>query len=78
MPKKKKKERTDKKVLEKFAEPHYVTVAQVASRWQVSERFVRNLVQEGALQGIKIGRTIRIIPESVHDYIEISCRWAHE
>ena len=38
----------------------YVTVAELASYWRVTERTVQYQVQKGALQATRVGRSIRI------------------
>lgn len=39
----------------------HVTVAELAAYWHVSERSVQYYVQKGALRGVRVGRSIRIL-----------------
>jgi excisionase family DNA binding protein len=42
-----------------------LSVRDVATRWQMSERGVRNLVARGALRATRFGRLIRFTEEAV-------------
>ena len=37
-----------------------LTVAQLAERWQVSQRTVRRRIKEGEIRVVRIGRAVRI------------------
>ncbi len=53
--------------LETHAEP-FVTVAELAAYWRVSERSLHYHVQKGALPATRVGRTIRIRTEEARRY----------
>jgi excisionase family DNA binding protein len=44
------------------AAPHQklLTVAQLAERWQVSERTVRRMIADGRIKAVRVGRSVRI------------------
>lgn len=42
-------------------EEKYVTIAELAAYWRVSERTLRYHVQKGSLAGTKFGRSIRVM-----------------
>ena len=44
------------------------TKAELAERWDVSERTVQRLVDSGSLGAIRIGRQLRFSPEDVAQY----------
>ena len=45
------------------AAPEFVTVAEVAAAWRVSEHYVRNLIQRGELPATRVGgKLLRIRP----------------
>jgi len=46
----------------------YISVQNLAKRWNVSDSTVRRLIEEGELQGIKIRRTFKILLDSVNEY----------
>lgn len=46
----------------------YISVQNLARRWNVSDSTVRRLIEEGELQGIKIRRTFKILLDSVSEY----------
>jgi DNA binding domain, excisionase family len=50
-----------------------LTVKQVASRWQMSERHVRRLIANGMLQPHRLGRAVRIAERDMAAF-ERSCR----
>jgi excisionase family DNA binding protein len=45
--------------------PRLLTVEQTARAWQVSGRFVRDLIKRGAVPAIRIGRSVRVTRETV-------------
>lgn len=45
-----------------------LTYSEVAARLRVSEKTVRRLVESGELERVRIGRGVRITPESVAEY----------
>lgn len=45
--------------------PRLLTVEQTAGQWQVSSRFVRDLIKRGAVPAIRIGRSVRVARETV-------------
>ena len=50
-----------------------LTVPQVATRLQVSERQIRRLVKRGELRALRIGRRVLIDPRDLADFLE-RCR----
>lgn len=50
-------------------EPWLLTVEQVAALLQISESITYRLVARGELPSIKIGRAIRIVPDSLKRWI---------
>lgn len=48
----------------------YVTKEQVQERLQVSKDLVGDLIAEGKITAVKIGRCVRIEAESVERYLE--------
>lgn len=48
--------------------PAFLTVAELAARWKVSERTVRRMVERGSLRGIRIGPQLRILIEAIERY----------
>jgi len=51
-------------------ERRLLTVDQTAERLQVSSRWVRRILREGHLKGVKIGKLWRVEPEALEDYIK--------
>ena len=46
----------------------YISVQNLARRWNVSDSTVRRLIEEGELKGIKIRRTFKILLDSITEY----------
>lgn len=55
------------------ADASFLTVAQLVSRWQISERHIRRLIDTNALSVHRFGRKVRIARDEVLAY-EQSCR----
>ncbi|MBG6185526.1 excisionase family DNA binding protein [Arthrobacter sp. CAN_A214] len=47
-----------------------LTVAEIAARMRVSKMTVYRLVQSGAMEGIRFGRSYRIPETAVQQYLE--------
>ncbi|MBG6185559.1 excisionase family DNA binding protein [Arthrobacter sp. CAN_A214] len=47
-----------------------LTVAEIAARMRVSRMTVYRLVQSGALEGIRFGRSYRVPETAVQQYLE--------
>lgn len=42
-----------------------LTIREVADYWQVKEKTVRSWIDQGILEAIKIGGTVRVTPDAV-------------
>ncbi|MGP5364445.1 helix-turn-helix domain-containing protein [Brachybacterium tyrofermentans] len=47
-----------------------LSVSALAASWSTSEQVVRRLLNDGALRGVKIGRSWRVFPVDAEAYIE--------
>ena len=45
-----------------------LTIAQIASRWQVSAETVERRIRSGELPATKLGRSVRVHPEVLSEY----------
>ena len=51
-------------------ERRLLTVDQAADHLQVTSRWVRRILREGHLKGVKIGKLWRVEPEALEEYIK--------
>ncbi|WP_334683987.1 helix-turn-helix domain-containing protein [Arthrobacter sp. CAN_A214] len=51
-------------------ETNLLTVAEIAARMRVSRMTVYRLVQSGAMEGIRFGRSYRVPETAVQQYLE--------
>jgi excisionase family DNA binding protein len=54
---------------ERIERPHW-TIDALATRWAVSPRTVRRLIESGRLRAIRIGGQLRVSPESLERFEE--------
>jgi excisionase family DNA binding protein len=52
-----------------LSEVRFLTVAEVASVMRVSKMTVYRLVHSGELPAIRVGRSLRVPEQAVHDYL---------
>lgn len=52
----------------------YYSAAEIARRWDVDVRVVRDLLAKGELRGFKPGHNWRIPPQAVRDYEHDACK----
>jgi excisionase family DNA binding protein len=53
-----------------MAEPDvFLTVQEVADRLRVASRTIYRLLDEGALEGVRVGRNWRVSPEALERYL---------
>lgn len=52
----------------------YYSAAEIARRWDVDVRVVRDLLVKGKLRGFKPGHNWRIPPQAVRDYEDGACK----
>ena len=55
---------------EQIVERRLLTVDQAADHLQVTSRWVRRILREGHLKGVKIGKLWRVEPEALEEYIK--------
>lgn len=55
---------------EQIVEHRLLTVDQAAEYLQVSSRWVRRILREGHLKGVKIGKLWRVEPEALEEYVK--------
>lgn len=48
--------------------PDFFTVKELAERWKVTQRHVRDLINEGQIKPTRIGRAVRIAVREVLAY----------
>jgi excisionase family DNA binding protein len=48
--------------------PRHHTVADLAERWQVSERTVRRLIENGKLRAMRIGNQLRVADDALRRF----------
>lgn len=53
-----------------IALPRFLTYKEVASRLQITVRSVHNLIKQGQLERVKIGRSARVSETSFSDYCQ--------
>ena len=51
-------------------EHRLLTVDQAAAYLQVGSRWVRRILREGHLKGVKIGKLWRVEPEALEEYVK--------
>jgi excisionase family DNA binding protein len=54
---------------ERIERPHW-TIDALATRWVVSKRTVRRLIESGQLRAIRIGGQLRVSPEALERFEE--------
>lgn len=54
------------------------TVAQAAYRMNISARTVRTLIAQGDLLAYRIGRVIRVLDESINEYLDSNLYQVHD
>jgi excisionase family DNA binding protein len=59
-------------------DPKWYTVSQVASLLEYGETKVRMLIISGDLQSLKDGRSRRVLPEWVEDYVRLRASQAKD
>lgn len=57
---------------ERLGELRFLTVAEVASVMRVSKMTVYRLVNAGTLPAVRVGRSVRVPEQAVHDYLRHS------
>jgi excisionase family DNA binding protein len=57
---------------EGLGELKFLTVAEVASVMRVSKMTVYRLVNTGTLPAVRVGRSVRVPEQAVHDYLQHS------
>jgi excisionase family DNA binding protein len=57
---------------ERLGELRFLTVAEVASVMRVSKMTVYRLVNAGTLPAVRVGRSVRVPEQAVHDYLQHS------
>jgi len=55
---------------EQIVEHRLLTVDQAAEYLQVTSRWVRRILRDGRLKGVKVGKLWRVKPEDLLEYIE--------
>lgn len=54
--------------------PKFLTIAEVATRWSMSERFVQQLAQAGEIASTRFGRRVHIPMRAVETYERANTR----
>lgn len=57
---------------ERLGELRFLTVAEVASVMRVSKMTVYRLVNAGTLPAVRVGRSVRVPEQTVHNYLQHS------
>jgi excisionase family DNA binding protein len=57
---------------ERLGELRFLTVAEVATLMRVSKMTVYRLVNAATLPAVRVGRSVRVPEQAVHDYLEHS------
>ncbi len=57
---------------ERLGELRFLTVAEVASLMRVSKMTVYRLVNAATLPAVRVGRSVRVPEQAVHDYLQHS------
>jgi excisionase family DNA binding protein len=57
---------------ERFGELRFLTVAEVATLMRVSKMTVYRLVNAATLPAVRVGRSVRVPEQAVHDYLQHS------
>ena len=52
-----------------ISDPKFLTVAEVAAMMRVSKMTVYRLVHAGDLTAVRVGRSLRVPEEAVHEYL---------
>jgi len=55
-----------------YADPKFLTVAEVASMMRVSKMTVYRLVHNGELPAVRVGRSFRVTEDDVDEYLRKS------
>ncbi len=55
-----------------YADPKFLTVAEVAAMMRVSKMTVYRLVHNGELPAVRVGRSFRVTEEDVDEYLRKS------
>jgi excisionase family DNA binding protein len=57
---------------ERLGELRFLTVAEVATLMRVSKMTVYRLVNSATLPAVRVGRSVRVPEQAVHDYLQHS------
>jgi excisionase family DNA binding protein len=57
---------------ERLGELRFLTVAEVATLMRVSKMTVYRLVNAATLPAVRVGRSVRVPEQAVHDYLQHS------
>lgn len=57
---------------ERLGELNFLTVAEVATLMRVSKMTVYRLVNAATLPAVRVGRSVRVPEQAVHDYLQHS------
>jgi excisionase family DNA binding protein len=55
---------------QQLGELRFLTVAEVAALMRVSKMTVYRLVNAGTLPAVRVGRSVRVPEQAVHDYLQ--------